>query len=109
MGFEVMYWLPFLEHLIARYKIDRSRLIAVTRGGAGAWYGAGTSVELYDYVPPRDVRLQALQSSKDAHSIKQLVVTAWERTLIALLAERLVVRRYHVLHPSRMYRTLDGY
>ena len=109
MGFEVLYWLPYLERLIQRYRIDRSRLIAITRGGAGAWYGVGKTIELYDYVPPGDLRLQALRGAREAQSIKQLRVSQWERRLLDLLAERHGLRRYHVVHPSRMYRALDAY
>ena len=54
MGFEALYWLPYLEQVCHRYRIDKSRLIVVTRGGAGAWYGAGQTVELFDYLPPSD-------------------------------------------------------
>ena len=109
MGFEVLYWLPFLEQLRHRYHIQPDRLFAVTRGGAGAWYGFGHTVELYDYVPAADLRVSALASSQAKASIKQLGMTPWERRLMALLAERLGLRRYHVLHPSAMYQALDGW
>lgn len=109
MGFEALYWLPFLEHLKHTYRLAPERLIPVTRGGAGAWYGSARSVELYDYVPPKDLRLSALHGAATQASVKQYGMTSWERRLLALLAERLGLRRYHVLHPSLMYRTLDGW
>ena len=109
MGFEALYWLPYLEQLKHTYKIDPARLIIVTRGGAGVWYGAGQSVELFDYVPPSDLRLQALKGSKEQASIKQLGITEWERGLLSYLGTRLGLRRFHVLHPSRMYQQLDGW
>ena len=109
MGFEVLYWLPFLEQLKHRYHLAPERLYAVTRGGAGAWYGLPHTVELYDYVPPADLRVSALHGSLTQASIKQLGMTAWERRLMALLAARLGLRRYHILHPSLMYRVLDGF
>lgn len=109
MGFEVLYWLPYIQHLQHAYGIPKERLIAVSRGGAGIWYDAGQSVELYDYAPPRDLRLSALASQRDKASIKQLGPTQWEQKLLALVAERMGLRRYHVIHPSEMYRTLDGW
>lgn len=109
LGFEVLYWLPYLDYLCQRYRIDPSRLIVVTRGGAGRWYGAGQSVELYDYVPPGDVRLLAHQGQRENASVKQLRMTAWETRLLALIAERMGVRRYGVLHPSRLYRAFDAF
>ena len=107
MGFEVLYWLPFIQQLQHRYGIPKERLIAVTRGGAGVWYGVRNTVELFDYVPPKDLRLSALASQREKASIKQLGMTAWETKLMALIAERLGLRRHHVLHPSVMYRALD--
>jgi hypothetical protein len=109
MGFEALYWLPYLQYLRHTYKLSKDRLIAVSRGGAGIWYDAGTAVELYDYVPPSDLRISALKGQKEQSSIKQLGLTTWEGKLLDLLAERLGLRRYHVLHPSLMYQTLDSY
>jgi hypothetical protein len=64
-------------------------------------------VELFDYVPPQDLRISALASQREKASIKQLGVTQWETKLLALVAERMGLRRYHVLHPSVMYQALD--
>ena len=107
MGFEALYWLPYLQQLRHRYHLDPQRLIAVTRGGAGAWYDVPRTVELYDYLPAKDLRLSALQAQAADGSIKQRGMTAWERRLLALLAERLGLRRYYVLHPSWMYQALE--
>lgn len=108
MGFEVLYWLPYLAQLIHQHKLPADRLVIVTRGGAAAWYPPGCrTVELYDYVPPRDLRLVALEASQQQASIKQLQMTAWERRLLDLLAVRLGLTRYTVLHPSSLYQALD--
>src|SRR4051794_13904854 len=37
---ELLYWLPFVRWAQERFGLDRSRLIAVSRSGAGAWYDA---------------------------------------------------------------------
>lgn len=109
IGFETLYWLPFLQYLRGRFKLKRDRLIAVTRGGAGTWYDTPQSVELFDYFPPKDARLAMLASFHRTQSMKQEAITAWERTLIPHLASRLGLRRYHVLHPSIMYQTLKSW
>ena len=38
VGFELLYWIPFLRWFVERYEVRRDRLIAVSRGGAAAWY-----------------------------------------------------------------------
>lgn len=107
MGFEVLYWLPYIQQLRHRYHIPRERLITVTRGGAGVWYDVAHSVELYDYAPPSDLRISALAAQRDKASIKQFGLTSWEKKILALVAERVGLKRYHVIHPSAMYQALD--
>lgn len=103
LGFETLYWLPFLTYLRQTYKIPPERLFVVSRGGAGYWYGAQQSVDLYDYMPPQDLRLAQLESHQRTHSLKHTSQSSWERKLIAVLAERLGLRAYRVIHPSLMY------
>ena len=109
MGFEALYWLPFVAQLRHRLKITPENLIVLSRGGTGAWYGPSPRVELYDYVPAKDFRLLALESQQHAGSIKQLGMTGFERDLVRLVATRLGLRHYGLLHPSRMYQVLDAY
>ena len=108
MGFEVLYWVPYLTHLIHHHRIEPERLIILTRGGAAAWYPpGGQRIELYDYVPAQDLRLLALDAQQTRLSVKQFTMTPFERRLVALVAARIGVRHYGLLHPSRMYRQLD--
>lgn len=108
MGFECLYWLPWLAQEMSEGRLDPSKCIIVTRGGAGAWYPPeAQSVELYDYVPPADLRLSALSAQTERASVKQLAATSYEAKVLELIAARLGLRRYRVLHPSAMYRALD--
>lgn len=109
IGFEVLYWLPFVAQWVHRYGIDSKRLVAISRGGASRWYDAGRTVELLDYVPAADLRVQMLKDHAKASSIKQLEPTDWEQTLLRMISQRLGLRRYHVLHPSVMYQGLAGW
>ena len=106
LGFEVLYWLPWLAAFRERYHIAKERLIVVSRGGAGGWYDAGRSVELYDYTPLATLRKAMLADSTRTGSTKQYRMSGWEKKLLAVIAEDLGLRRYHVLHPLRMYHRL---
>ena len=106
LGFETLYWLPWLAQWRHRYGISRERVTAITRGGAGAWYDAARSVDLYDYVPVAKVRQAMLRDSAASGSIKQQASTDWEAKLLPFIAQDLGLRRYVVLHPSLMYRGL---
>ena len=54
VGFEVLYWIPFLRWFEDRYRVDRERVIAVSRGGASSWYAdvAGAYVDIFDHLDP---------------------------------------------------------
>src|SRR5215468_11398604 len=38
VGYEVLYWVPFLRWFSDRYHVDPSRLTVVSRGGVAGWY-----------------------------------------------------------------------
>lgn len=108
LGFEVLYWLPLIQAWRHRYQIDPQRLIVVSRGGAGAWYGAGRSIDLYDLASVEECRIQAKLDRAETHLEKQTRITAFDRDLYAKVAAELGVRPLW-LHPSLMYRGLAGW
>jgi hypothetical protein len=93
---------PFVQAL----GLDPSRLIPVTRGGAGSWYGTPTSVELYDLREPKAIRIEnALQHARTG-MLKQNRVTPFDRAILKDAAKAAGLTKYHVLHPSWMYTLL---
>lgn len=106
LGFETLYWLPWLAKWRATYGIAKDRLIAISRGGAGVWYEAGDTADLYDYLPLANVRRAALADLQQTGSVKQLGIADQDRAVIRLIATQHGCSRYHVLHPSRMYQDL---
>jgi len=56
VGFEVLYWIPFLRWFQDRYRIDAERIVAISRGGVAEWYGgiAGRYVEIFDHLAPEE-------------------------------------------------------
>src|SRR5262245_49902659 len=54
VGYEVLYWIPFLRWFQDTYGVSRDRLIVVSRGGMEAAYGslAGAYVDLFDLIAP---------------------------------------------------------
>lgn len=107
IGSECLYWLPFLAQWCHTYGIAKERLVAISRGGAAFWYGAGKAIELYDYWPAADLRLETLRSSQQHGTVKPKGISELEAALYQTLSARLGIRRYHVLHPSAMYAALS--
>ena len=51
VGFELLYWIPFLNAFRERFKIPADRLIAIGRGGSSAWYQTAGHADLYEHLP----------------------------------------------------------
>src|SRR5688500_17618855 len=59
IGFELLYWIPFLRWVFAEAEIPRDRVVVLSRGGCAHWYGdlADTYVELFDHLSPDELRV----------------------------------------------------
>lgn len=110
VGFEVLYWLPWLAMLTRRYGIDPARFVVVTRGGAGVWYGVGSSVDLFELRTPAEVRVANRLERTATGMLKQWRLTAFDRDVLAEVRRRFGLgRRVPVLAPSWMYHGLARY
>ena len=105
LGFEQLYWLPFLNWALKTYKINTDRCIALTRGGLGALYPAKQSVDLFTLRTVDQVRLENQVDYETRKLQKQTQITAWDRQVVHDAAERVYGQgqRFHLLHPSWMY------
>ena len=105
VGYEVLYWLPFLRWAIDRYDVDPKRVVAVSRGGTSGWYEgiAGTYVDVFDLVPPDAFAAQAA-ARREQGDQKQLAPSAFDRELVAQACVRLGTRDAGLWHPGLMYQ-----
>ena len=100
VGFEVLYWIPLLRWAAERHGIAPERMVAVTRGGAGAWYSeiCGRTVEAFDHVPIAAVRAEQRRRA-EAGTQKQRDVAPFD----AQLLDAAQAGAATVLHPRMMY------
>jgi hypothetical protein len=109
VGFEILYWLPFLHSFLKTYGIDPARMIAVGRGGSAAWYQFPGSADLFEFLPVETVRQFSLRSGQQTGSVKQHEDEGWERHVIGLAAKSLGLEHYSVLSPTWMYQLLTPF
>ncbi len=112
VGYEVLYWVPFVRWVQSHYGIKASRLTVVTRGGAAAWYRDITSqsVEVFDLVTPEQFAAGNVQrSAETGGSLKQWKMTSVDQALVDAAAKRAGLVGARVLHPSLMYRLFEQF
>ena len=107
VGFEVLYWVPFLRWLRAECGWDASTTIAISRGGVASWYAgvADRYVEIFDAVDPLTLTLQnERRRASTGGTHKQLEVSDFDCELIKYGCMATNLDEYQVVHPSAMYR-----
>ena len=113
VGFEVLYWIPFLRWFEDRYRIDRERVIAISRGGVGGWYGdlATRYVEIFDHLSPEEFgrRNRERHQREEAGGQKQTTIGHLDDELIAAARSAAGVKDAAICHPSLMYRLFSRF
>lgn len=114
VGFEVLYWLPFLAWVAERHGIEPDRVIALSRGGAGVWYDglAGTYIDVFERWDTADLKhAQHARAQSPRQSQKQLAVTPDERALVdsLLAAHDIDPSGTTWLHASAIYLAFRGF
>ncbi len=111
VGFELLYWIPFLNRALRTYKLEDRRLVVVSRGGAGHWYRHLTSeyVDVFSLFTLDEYR-QANEArwSKAGHQ-KQYRVEQMDVDIFERAKEKAGLPQAELLHPSLMYRILRFY
>jgi hypothetical protein len=103
VGFELLYWVPFLRWFAARFHVAPERLLVVSRGGTASWYRpfAAGYRETFDYLSPEQFRQRHDERVAANGEQKQTQVLAFERELLRELT--VDVQHRSMLHPSSMY------
>jgi hypothetical protein len=100
VGFELLYWIPFLTWLAEQGPGGR-RMVAVSRGGTALWYRHLTSryVDILELTSPEEFRTQTAGKKKQYDARR-----AFDRQVLNRVRERLGLPEGPVVHPSAMFR-----
>ncbi len=108
VGYEVLYWIPFLRWFQDAYGIAPERLVVVSRGGIRPAYAelAGTYVDLFDLMTPVELaaRNATRQSTDEGGGQKQSAAGDLDRDVIDAVSSRVGLPPAATLHPSLMFR-----
>ena len=101
VGFEVLYWAPFLAWARGRWNLAPERHVIVSRGGVQSWYGMPEAryVDLFSLVTPAEFR-----STTNQEEHKQRRESPFDREMLEATLARAAVSEADHLHPEQMYR-----
>ncbi len=106
VGHELLYWIPFLRWFRKYYRIDRSRIVVISRGGVGAWYSRilGRYFDVFDLAPLKrqEYRDEALKNAVANVHVEQSAKIDSE--IYRAAARAMGVERYQALHPQVMFK-----
>lgn len=104
VGFELLYWAPFVRWAIKRFGIDPDRVTLLSRGGTASWYGIDGArySDVLDVSTPEEFRERTLKERK------QRTLRLFDRQLLRR-ALRGMDGRPPVLHPAMMYALYAPY
>ena len=105
-GFELMYWIPFLAWAKRYGRLDPSRLVVISRGGAASWYAQLTPQyeDAFSLFTPEEFRRRNDERIQDKQGVqKHLDLSPFDREIVERVAARRGLGEYEVLHPSLMY------
>jgi len=111
VGFELLYWVPFLRWCAERLTVDPERFVVVSRGGTENWYRpfASRYTDVFDQVTAEMFREQHDARVRDRGEQKQTRISEFDREIVAAAMRHAQVREWSLLHPSLMYDVLNPY
>lgn len=107
VGFETLYWIPFLHWLKTAFHVNPDRIVAVSRGGVASWYQgiASRYVDIWDEIDPAEFARRNAERGVTKH----YEPSPLDRDILDLVARRLGTSDFDVVHPGLMYRLFTLY
>ena len=107
VGFEALYWVPFLRWVKAAFNLDADRVVAVSRGGVASWYAGVASryVEMWDLMEPAEFARKNAARGVTKHYERSTL----DDEILAGVARQIGTADFDVLHPGLMYRLFTLY
>jgi hypothetical protein len=105
VGFELLYWIPFIRWAIDQYRIDPSRIVVLSRGGPRDWYHG----LCHGYLDALDLVSVDEFRARTSERKKQRLLAQFDRQLIRRARATLGQGAMELLHPGMMYALFMPY
>lgn len=106
VGFELLYWIPFIEWLRARWQLSPDREVIVSRGGVASWYGrsADRYVDILSLFGAEEFRAAVAEEKR-----KHRRPGAFDERVTEAVVRHRGLGDIDVLHPGLMFRAFAPY
>jgi hypothetical protein len=101
LGFELLYWIPFVEWVRRQWNIAPERLVVVSRGGVASWYGVSEASysDIFSFMSPDEFKDAVADDKRKQRHVAQL-----DRRLIDAVVRQRGLDQSDLLHPGLMFR-----
>lgn len=111
-GFELLYWIPFVQWAKAYGGLREDQLHVVSRGGCASWYGHITPnyFDVFSFYSPDEFRtLNEERAQQHRGRFKHMDISAFDNTIVERVTKELGLQKPALLHPSLMYNLFNVY
>lgn len=111
VGFELLYWIPFLRWVMNQYNIPSERIVVVSRGGAQPWYEGicGRYIDVFDFYDPEQYKVMNEKRIAGAKTQKHNRIDDFDHAILEKVKQYTEIEKWSWLHPSYMYRLFQFY
>jgi len=108
VGYEALYWVPFLRWFQDVLRVPRDRITVVSRGGVEEWYRgiAGSYVDILDHMTPAQLasRNEVRMAEEEGGGRKQSAMGPFDAAILDTMGYGSMRGEHAVLHPSLLFR-----
>ena len=100
VGFELLYWVPFVTWVLRKARVAPERIVIVSRGGPRSWYAhlGGRYVDILSHFSADEFRVRTELTKK------QRSMGRFDREIARRIIAEARLERPILLHPGLMYR-----
>lgn len=109
LGYEALYWLPWLDQLREDLHLTPARLIPISRGGMAGVYGTPTGLELHAMRSVQEIRIENRLQRTRTGMYKQMYARAFDKAIHRDVAKTLGLSQYLTLHPAWMFQDVQPF
>ncbi len=112
IGFEVLYWIPFVRWFVSTYGVETARLHICSRGGVSGWYAdlqPGDYLDIFDLIDETGFRESTQARFREVGGQKHVQLGALDDLVADTVTTRFGTGTFDWLHPQLIYRLFRSY